>query len=152
MKIFIGCDHRGIDFQNKIYDYLVNKGYEVTKSSLPHSDKDDYPDFAFDVGNSIIHNPGSLGILLCGTGIGISIAANKVKGIRAARCLTKEDASSARAHNNANVVCLAAGNNTDENIFAIVDEFINATPLTDERHVNRVNKIVRYETGNYYEF
>jgi len=152
MKIFIGCDHRGVEYQNKIKEYLESKGYEVGISSYPHNDTDDYPDFAFDICTKVINNKDSLGILLCGTGIGMSIAANKVKGIRAARCVTKSDAYYARIHNDANVLCLGINDVPVENLFVIVDEFLNNPSPSEERHQKRVNKISRYETGNYYEF
>ena len=116
MKIFIGTDHRGVETEKQIIDYLSKKGYEVVESNIEHSDKDDYPDFAFDVCKSVINNPDSIGILLCGTGIGMSIAANKVKGIRDARCVDTLDAHYAKIHNDANVLCMGINNNTISNI------------------------------------
>ncbi len=147
MKIYIGCDHRGVEYQNKIKTYLEKKGYEVEKSTVQHNDKDDYPDFAFDVCEKVVKTPNSFGILLCGTGIGMSIAANKVKGIRAARCVSKSDAYYSKIHNDANVLCLVINDTPVEALIEIVDEFLNNTSPTEERHQNRVNKIIHYEQG-----
>ncbi len=92
MKVYIGTDHRGVETQNKIVNYLKDLGIDINISKLKHNDNDDYPDFAFDVCKRVVDNKNSLGILICGTGIGMSIAANKVKGIRAARCVNTDDA------------------------------------------------------------
>ena len=89
MKIFIGSDHRGVLLKEKIKNSLEEDGFLVIDTITPNSDFDDYPDFAFEVGENVINNPGNLGILICGNGIGISIAANKVRGIRCARVLSE---------------------------------------------------------------
>ena len=83
MKIYIGTDHRGIETEKNIIDYLKNKKYEVIECRIEHSDADDYVDFAKDVSLNVVNNENAMGILICGTGIGMSIAANKIKGIRA---------------------------------------------------------------------
>ena len=128
MKIFISTDHRGIIFENEISNYLVNKGYEVIHTKLPHSSTDDYPDFAFEACNNVINNVDSFGILICGTGIGMSIAANKVKGIRAAVCHDEKDAYLARNDNNANVLCLNYNLEKNE-AFKIIDiKYITTLP------------------------
>ena len=147
MKIFIGTDHRGIDVEKNIVDYLKNKKHEVIESRIEHSDADDYVDFAKDVSENVVNNENSIGILICGTGIGMSIAANKIKGIRAARCVTIEDAYYTRLDNDANVLCL--GYNSDLNsLFEIIDTFINTSFSHAERHARRVNKIKNLESGD----
>ena len=78
MKIYIGSDHRGLELKEEIIKYLKEEGLNVIPSSVPNSETDDYPDFAFDVAKNVLKNPDSLGIVICGNGIGISIAANKV--------------------------------------------------------------------------
>ena len=118
MKVYIGTDHRGVETQNKIVNYLKDLGIDINISKLKHNDNDDYPDFAFDVCKRVIANKNSLGILICGTGIGMSIAANKVKGIRAARCVNTDDAFFARNHNDSNVLCISS-NNDINNIYEI---------------------------------
>ena len=116
MKVYIGTDHRGVETQNKIVNYLKDLGIDINISKLKHNDNDDYHDFAFDVCKRVVDNKNSLGILICGTGIGMSIAANKVKGIRAARCVNTDDAFFARNHNDNNVLCISS-NNDINNIY-----------------------------------
>ena len=147
MKIFIGTDHRGIDIEKGIIDYLKNKKHEVIESRIEHSDADDYVDFAKDVCENVVNNESSIGILICGTGIGMSIAANKIKGIRAARCVSIEDAYYTRLDNDANVLCL--GYNSDlSTLFEIIDTFINTSFSHVERHSRRVEKIKKIESGD----
>ena len=146
MKVFIGTDHRGIEVEKNIIDFLKNKNYDVIESRIEHSDADDYVDFAKDVALNVVNNDNSMGILICGTGIGMSIAANKIKGIRAARCVSIEDAYYTRLDNNANVLCL--GYNTDLNtLFEIINTFLTTSFSHAERHSRRVNKIIKIENG-----
>lgn len=148
MKIYIGTDHRGVDVQNKLYTYLKELGLDVYLSNLDHNEYDDYPDFAFNVCQKVIENDKSLGILICGTGIGMSIAANKVKGIRAARCVNADDSYYARIHNDCNVLCISS--NIDmKQICEIVDTFINTKGPDEKRHKKRIDKIIKYEKGEY---
>ncbi len=149
MKIFIGSDHRGIEVKELLKKYLLNKNYEVEESSIENSKLDSYPDFAFDVCKKVLDN-NAIGILICGNGIGMSIASNKVKGIRCARCVDKDDAFNAKSHNGCNVIALGA--NLDiNNIYEIVDTFIESSYPSEERHISRVNKIINYENGEYNE-
>lgn len=146
MKIYIATDHRGVEIEKQIVSSLKSNNYEVIQSNIEHSDVDDYPDFAFEVCNNVANDNDSIGILICGTGIGMSIAANKVKGIRAARCVTPMDAYHTRNDNNANVLCL--GYNQDLNLLLeIIDTFINTKSSNEERHIRRINKISSYENG-----
>lgn len=148
MKIYIACDHRGCELKKFLKGNLQNT-YEIISSSLPNSSEDDYPDFAFDICTKMDKKE-DLGILICGTGIGISIAANKVKGIRCARLNNLEDAKSARIHNHANVIAIPA---SLEKTLAleIIKTFLITMPSNEERHVRRVNKIISYEEGTYNE-
>ena len=150
MKIFLGADHRGVDLRNVLFEYLKEEGIEVEVSSLPNSELDDYPDFAFDVCHKVIKNDNSLGILICGNGIGISIAANKVKGIRCARVINSDDAFKAKNHNGANVI--AFGGISDETAKEIVDMFISTKKATEERHLKRINKVSFYESNESNEY
>ncbi|MBQ6840892.1 MAG: RpiB/LacA/LacB family sugar-phosphate isomerase [Bacilli bacterium] len=146
MKIYIASDHRGVDVENKITDYLRQMGLTVIKSEMEHTPTDDYVDFAIELSENVAKDSESLGILLCGTGIGMSIAANKVNGIRAARCVDVDDAFYSKNHNSANVICLSS--NIEINyLFEIIDTFINTKCATEEKHINRVNKIIKYEAG-----
>ena len=147
MKIYIASDHKGVDLKGEIIKYLTTNGINVEDIGLENYDLDDYPDFAFKVCEKVIENDDNLGILICGNGIGMSIAANKVKGIRAARAVTVDDAFKAKNHNGANVIALSSEVDlatTKE----IVDTFIITKSATDERFLRRINKISSYENGN----
>ncbi len=150
MKIIIGADHQGVELRNVLEDYLIKEGLEVEVSSLPNHSLDDYPDFAFDVCEKVLKEEGALGILICGNGIGISIAANKVKGIRCARVINNDDAFKAKNHNGANVIAL--GGLSDEAAKEIVDMFISTKPASEERHLKRINKIAFYESMDEREY
>ncbi len=146
MRIYIGTDHRGVEVENRIVEYLKSKNIEVFQSDLTHNDKDDYVDFAKDIAEKVVNDNSSFGILICGTGIGMSIAANKIKGIRAARCTSKEDAYLTRFDNDSNILCMSYKIDFNE-IIDIVETFINTTFSNEERHIRRVNKIKLLENG-----
>lgn len=148
MSIYIASDHRGIQLKNYLYKEL-SKNYNVVKSNLLNYDTDDYPDFAFDVCLNMSKDE-DIAILICGNGIGISIAANKVPMIRCARVVSKEDAYAARTHNHANAISLAADLEPTLAL-NIITTFLNSKPSTEDRHVRRVNKIISYEKGEYNE-
>lgn len=149
MKIFIGCDHRGVELKNQIVEYLKQENIEVHETKIKNYELDDYPDYAFDVAKNVSEDPESLGILICGNGIGISIAANKVKSIRCARVSTKEEAFAARNHNGANII--AFGGLPIEKAKEIIETFINTPFAEEERHLKRIQKIIDYENGVYHE-
>lgn len=148
MRIIIGCDHRGVELKNQIISNLKNDGFEVVESSVKNNENDDYPDFAFDVANKVKND--DLGILICGNGIGISIAANKVKGIRCARVVDVDDVFKAKTHNGANVIAFGANNDIDK-AMEMVNVFIATKYPTEERHLKRIEKIIKYENGEYNE-
>ena len=148
MKIYIACDHRGVELKEKLIKDLQTN-YEIVSSTLPNSSEDDYPDFAFDICTKMAKEK-DFGILICGTGIGISIAANKVKGIRCARINNLEDAKSARIHNHANVVAIPASLDYPLAL-EIIKTLLTTEPSNETRHVRRVNKIISYEEGTYNE-
>lgn len=150
MKIFIGSDHRGVELKNQIIAKLKEAYMEVEDTKLQNNESDDYPDFAFEVGENVINNNDSIGILICGNGIGISIAANKVKGIRCARVLNEDDAYKSRSHNGANIIALSAEIDINENL-KIIKTFINTEQAKEERHIKRIEKIIKYEQGKYNE-
>ena len=140
MKIIIGNDHAGVEFKNIIMKHLEEQGHEVINVGTDTLDSVDYPDIAKSVAEKVLEEEGNLGIIICGTGIGISIAANKVEGIRAALCHNEFTARMARLHNNANIVALGARVIGDELGKAIVDTFIT-TEFEGGRHARRVGKI-----------
>ena len=148
MKIAIASDHRGVKYKNELIEYLRDKGHELIDCSPVNYDTDDYPDFAYIVCNKVVSKEAEIGILVCRTGIGMSIAANKVKGIRCAKVNSVEDATLSRNDNGANVMTF---NYTDdiENIKKYIDAFIAADVINDSRHQRRVDKIMAIEAGTY---
>ena len=145
MKIVIGTDHNGTEIKKEIKTFLKNRNYEVIDVSEHNSSFDDYPEYAFKVGEMVANNEADYGILICGTGIGMSIAANKVKGIRCAHVTNTSEAILARQHNNANVIALGANGNKVNDIIKIIDLFINTDFKNEERHIRRNNQIKDYE-------
>lgn len=144
MRIAIGSDHAGYELKNKIVKYLQMKKIEVHDMGTFSKDSVDYPDFATQVCKSIKRDANDLGILICYTGIGMSMAANKYNGIRAALVTTVENAVLTREHNNANVLCMGAKDVTEEVAKEIVDAFITSK-FTEGRHLRRVEKLINIE-------
>ena len=147
MKIVIGSDHNGSKIKSEIIEYLKNKGNEVIDVSVSSASGDDYPIYAFNAGEIVANNVCDIGILLCGTGIGMSIAENKVKGIRAAHISSADEARLAKEHNNANIITFSANSNSLEEILRYIDIFIVTEFLNEERHVRRNELISKYENG-----
>ena len=139
-KIAIGADHAGVQLKSVIADFLRSKGHEVEDFGPFSGESVDYPDFAHPVANSVESGKSDYGVLICGSGNGISMAANKHQGIRAAICWNRELASLARQHNDANILSLPARFITDEEAIACAEVFFT-TPFEGGRHANRVNKI-----------
>lgn len=142
MKIGIANDHRGVNLKKKIMNYLHKKDILCVDYGTNSEESCDYVDYALKLGNAINNKEVDLGILICGTGIGMSIAANKVNGIRCARVVNSDEAKLSREHNMANI--MAIGENI-ENVFSVVDTFINTKESKEERHIRRVNKIMDIE-------
>lgn len=140
MRISIGADHKGVDHKKAICEFLESKGIIVYDEGPFAYDSVDYPDYAKIVASKVSKKEVDFGILICYTGIGMSMAANKVKGVRASLVGIVEDAILTREHNNANVLCLSAKNLTVSNATTIVDAFLN-TEFAGGRHERRVNKI-----------
>lgn len=141
MIIAIGCDHAGVEFKEKIKAYLSTTfKVKITDVGTNTSDSVDYPDFGKKVGELVASGEADKGIVICGTGIGISIAANKVKGVRAALCHDVYTATRARQHNDANVLALGARTTLIDEAYAIVNAFFS-TPFEGGRHQARVDKL-----------
>jgi ribose 5-phosphate isomerase B len=144
LKIAIGSDHRGYQSKEKIKAMLTSYGHEVLDFGTDSPTSCDYSDAAYPTCEAVIDGGSDLGILLCGTGIGMSISANKVPGIRAACCHDELTAEMSRRHNNANVLCLPADLIGEELTRRIVEVWINA-PFEGGRHERRIEKIAAYE-------
>ena len=145
MKIYIGGDHAAIDMKNEISEYLREKSYTVEDLGINTGEKIDYPISAERVARKVVSDKNSLGILICGTGIGMSIAANKVKGIRAAAVSEVYSAKMTRIHNNANIICFGARVIGIETAKMIVDAFLEAEFEDGGRHAARVELISKLE-------
>lgn len=144
MKVGIASDHGGVIMKQKLISYLCELGYEVINYGTDTEDAVDYPIYAFKVGEAIQREEIDAGILICKSGIGMSIAANKVKGVRCAKVETKEDAIVTREHNHSNVIALSA--RTDiEIVKEIVKSFLKTDYSKEERHVRRVQLMDNYD-------
>ena len=139
-RIAIGCDHRGFALKELIMPFLQNAGHSYQDFGCYTTGPVDYPDIAQKVGEAVASSNFDQGILICNTGIGISIAANKIKGVMAALCCDVFAAQRARQHNDANVLCLRGENIDTESALEIVKTFL-ATDFAGGRHLRRVNKI-----------
>ena len=145
MRVVIGSDHAGFEQKDRLKAYLADKGYDVIDVGTANADDSvDYPDFAIKAGRTVAHGDADLGVLVCGTGIGMSIAANKVRGVRAANVTTPEFAVLAREHNNANVVTVSARFVPLQINEQILDAFLTSEFLGG-RHGGRVDKITQVE-------
>ncbi len=149
MKIAIGCDHGGINLKPVLTDFLTKKGVEFKDFGTFGKESVDYNDYAELVGNAVANGEYDLGILICGTGIGMSIVANKIKGVRCGHCHDVFSAKMTRLHNNANVLALGERVVGPGLMVEIVDAFISTPFSNDERHIRRVDKICNIETKNF---
>ena len=141
MKIAIGADHGGKKKKNNIIDLLKNKGYEVKDFGTYSNESCDYPEFAKKVAESVANGNFDRGILICGTGIGMSIVANKFKGIRAALCSDTFSAKATREHNNSNILCMGARVISFEKAEEITRIWLETEFSQEERHIRRINMI-----------
>jgi len=145
MRIVIGSDHAGFDQKQRLANYLAEKGHDVTDVGTTNAeDSVDYPDFALIAGHAVASDDADLGVLVCGTGIGMAIAANKIAGVRAANVTDPELAKLAREHNDANVVTLSARFVPVQTNEGILDAFLG-TEFGGGRHASRVAKITAAE-------
>ena len=155
MKIFVGYDHRGVMLGERILENLVENGHDVNLPFEENADGDDYPDIAKAVCNEVKKNKGSMGILICGTGIGMNMVANKIYGIRSNLAYSEEEAYFSRRHEDANVLVLGAGYDDGKmkikpchrKALRIVDTFIS-TEFEGERHIRRLKKMQDIEKEN----
>lgn len=139
--IAIGCDHGGFELKQEILKYLEEKNLDYKDFGCYDTASVDYPEYAKKVANAIVSGEAEKGILICGTGIGISIAANKVKGIRAALCHDCFSAQATREHNDANILAMGGRIVGPGLAVKIVDTFLNTPFSEDERHIRRINQI-----------
>ena len=147
MKIAVGSDHRGLTVKQRIVPLLQQMGHEVVDAGPASPGSVDYPDFAFEVAKAVGEGRADRGVLICGTGIGMCIAANKVPGVRAAPCHDSITAELSRRHNDSNVLCLSADLLGEELIERMIRIWLE-TPFEAGRHARRVDKIMQFEKGS----
>lgn len=143
-SIAIGCDHAGVEFKEALIEWLNENGYTVIDCGCKLNESVDYPDIAADVCKKVLDNEALHGVLICGTGIGISMSANKINGIRAALCHDYFSAKYTRLHNDANVICFGARVIGTGLAIELLDVFLNSE-FEGGRHKRRVDKIMGLE-------
>ena len=140
MKLVVGSDHAAYELKEAIKEKLISEGHEVIDVGCDSTESVDYPKYGHAVGRTVASGEAERGIAVCGSGIGISIACNKVPGIRAALCTSVEMAEMCRRHNNANVVCMGARMISQELAFDIIDTWMT-TDFEGGKHLRRINEI-----------
>jgi len=149
MRVYVGSDHAGFELKNYLVEHLAKAGHEVVDCGPQAYDPDDdYPPYCFRTAERVLADPGSLGVVIGGSGNGEQIAANKVPGVRAALAWSEETATLAREHNDAQVVAVGARMHTKDQAATLVDTFL-ATPFSNgERHVRRIKLLADYEAAH----
>lgn len=147
MKIGLASDHRGFKLKKYLTEQLYLQNYEIIDFGTNDEESTDYPDYAFALGKAVVSKDVDYGVAICGSGIGISIACNKVKGIRCAKVSNKEEAKITRIDNNSNIVALSEKTSEIEAL-EIVKTFIETSASSEEKHIRRINKIINYEENN----
>jgi len=156
MKIAVGCDHAGVDLKLHIIKFLEKKKFQIEDFGINTSEPIDYPDVAYQVAKEVAYKRFDMGILICGTGAGMCIVANKVRGIRAVNVFDANSAKLTRTHNDANVLCLGSRILKKKSVNRIVDTWLK-TKFEEGRHLRRVEKIkivekmVQYDTLSHGE-
>lgn len=147
-KIYIASDHAGLELKEKIKEHLSQRkiNYEDLGPAV-YKEEDDYPDYAFKVANMVSKNQNSAGILVCGSGAGMAIAANKIKGIRAVEAYDEYSAKMSRLHNDSNILTIGARNILPAKAIKLIDIWINTEFSGETRHKRRIEKIKKFEKG-----
>ena len=139
-NLAIASDHAGYNLKNYIVHNLKRE-INLNNFGTNSEESCDFPDFAKEVCDFVVNNKSSRGLLICGSGVGMSISANKIKGIRAANVVDKETAIQSVEHNDVNVLCLGANNINEENVIDIVESFLDATLIKEDRYLRRISKL-----------
>lgn len=148
MNIIIGCDHRGVEVKRRLVPMIQAMGHHVTDIGADGAESVDYPDYAYEVSRRVGHHEMDRGVLICGTGLGMCMAANKVRGVRAAPCQDVLTAELSRRHNDANVLCLSADLLGEDQMLQMIRIFLE-TPFEGGRHARRIEKIAKIEAEQY---
>lgn len=144
--VFIGADHRGFELKNRLFKRLSDEGYKVTDLGNNHLDlNDDYPDFALKVAEATIEDDKNRGILLCGSGAGVDMVANKIEGVRSALAFNIKGAIQAREDEDANIITLSADNLDEQSAWEIVEAFLKTPFSGEQKDLRRIEKIKKIE-------
>jgi ribose 5-phosphate isomerase B len=147
MRVHIGCDHAGFELKNHLVEHLKTAGHDIVDHGPAVYDAvDDYPPYCLRTAEAVVQDPGSLGIVIGGSGNGEQIAANKVKGVRAALAWSTETAQLGREHNDANVISIGARMHSEQDATAFVDIFLTTDYSGQERHTRRIKMLEAYES------
>ena len=141
MTIAVGSDHAGFELKEILKEHLKGRGMEILDMGTFTEESCDYPDYAKKVAAAVLDKKAQMGLLVCGTGIGMSIAANKIKGIRAAVLSDEFSAEATRSHNDANILCLGARVTDAEKAKVLLDIFLDTPFSGEEKHIRRINKL-----------
>jgi len=144
VQIEIGCDHRGFALKQRIIQWLIEQGHDVRDRGCSGPESCDYPDHVYPVARSVAEHSGTLGVVICSNGIGVSMVANKVPGVRAALCVSPAMAGQSRAHNDANVLAIGSENVSDAENLRILKAWLAAS-FEGGRHVARIEKMMSGE-------
>jgi len=147
VKIFLGADHRGFELKEKLKKYLAELGYEIEDmGAFEYNKDDDYPDFARKVAESVAGDPeGNRGVLVCGSGVGVAIAANKIKGIRAGTAINAEQIKDSVSDEDTNVLAISVDYISEDQTKEITKSFLETKFSGEERYIRRINKIKNLE-------
>lgn len=149
MKIAIGCDHAGFSLKKTVVEKIKEMGHEVIDCGTNSLERVDYPDFAFKAAGLVAQGKADRAVLICGSGIGMCISANKIKGIRACVCHDTYSAAQGVQHDNLNVLCLGARVIGPSTAQCVLENFLNASFLTGTRHEERLEKVLQAEKQNF---
>ena len=144
MNISIGCDHRGFRHKEAVKEHLTGQGHTVEDFGCHSEDSADYTDAALPAADLVSRGEAQAGVLICGSGIGMSIAANKVRGVRASLCFTEDQARTTRQHNDSNVLCLSGDSVSPDQAVALLEAWLSAE-FEGGRHARRVDKFIEWE-------
>lgn len=149
MTVFIGADHRGFEMKKTLLTWLSDQGHHIVDcGNVDYNPEDDFPDFAFAVAQQVAQDPDSRGIVICGSGVGVNMAANKIDNIRASTALNPEEVRHGREHDDMNILALSADYQTLDEAIEMIKVFLSAQFEAAERFIRRINKIHQYEKTN----
>lgn len=149
MKVALGCDHAGFELKKQVEEHLEKSGYEIIDVGTDSTESVDYPDFASKVAMQVADGEAERGVIVCGSGVGACITANKIKGVRASVCHDEYSASQGVEHDDMNVICIGGRIINQDEAKNLVEKFLSAKFTKEERHLRRLNKVLEIEKENF---